>query len=113
MERPPREYKINKDSNYRKYYLNDRDFHKMVISKEKGPFQFKIHAFRNDENREPLPYSRDEELHFMQICDEFKALNHKSNIHDGKLKIMFEIELNEDAIKCYDYFHKIRRGELG
>jgi hypothetical protein len=85
----------------------------MVISKEKGPFMFKLHVFRNDETATPTDFSREDELTFMQMCDQFNAKEFKSTIEAGKLKIMFTVETNEDAVACYEFFHKNRKSEVG
>jgi len=39
------ERKVNPDSNFRKYYLNDSIFYTGVIKREDPPYDFKIHVF--------------------------------------------------------------------
>ena len=69
-DRPPREFvhreprekktfEFNPDSNFRKYYLNDPEFFQAVIKKEEPPFEFKIHLFLDNPNKEESPSNQE------------------------------------------------------
>ena len=54
------ERKVDPNSNFRKYYLNDPQFYTAVIRKEEPPYEFKIHIFldKNEDGEEEYDTSK-------------------------------------------------------
>lgn len=113
---PPREYTINPDSNYRKYYLNDVNFFKKVIDKEPAPYEFKIHLFkyeRPDKSGESVDFEK-YELPLLGLLKDYEIIDIKSSPLPDRLKVLFKIEQPELAKKCLADFHQfpyLNKGE--
>lgn len=61
---------MNPDSNFRKFYLNDKKFYMKVIEKEEPPFEFKIHLFpKVDQMQMEQALGEDTELQMLQMLD--------------------------------------------
>ena len=119
--------KIDPDSNFRKYYLNDHLFYISVIQQEEPPYDFKIHLFldNNTDEVSSKRYPQDYQDILDSIYGKLQDLG-AGNITDmylpdrprrgdqeetkkkssDKIRFLFTVGTEDEALKLYKYFHK-------
>lgn len=94
---------MNRETNYYKYYRNDPEFHSKVMRLEnKEPYRFKIHFFKMD--RENGQITPEDEINLSQELDTLGVKRPKFTTMDNKLRVLFQIEDTEEAVKLYERF---------
>ena len=125
--------KIDYNSNFRKYYLNDHQFYVAVIKYEEGPYEFKLHLFLDTDSSQEISgkrYPQDYQEHLDSLYGKLKDLgaehindafmperrrksdeeSDKKKHSSDKIRFLFTIAQEKEALEVYKYFH--RRAEI-